>query len=383
MDGSLALAVVAAAARWLGPDFHLPPIGADLAGVLLIAAVITWIAVWLAHRRGGPAAADAAARRIALLAVTLVILAFAAEGATRVILRHVTTSADVRSYFSRRWGKTHATGNRLGFREREFPIDKPAGTYRIAVIGDSFTYGNGVEESERLSNLLDRACAGHGCEVLNFGMPGNATPDNTDTLQRVVLRTHPDFVLLAWFTNDPEATAPPDRPPHFLKLLPWSALEAWLYERSALATLLKIKWADVQLMTWRSDPYVDYMRQRFGNAAGADAREADGELRKFIDVCRRSGAGVGIVLWPHLGLIGPNYPLAFLHRQVLATCAAEKIPCVDLAPILATVKNRRSLWASPLDSHPGLTANQLARDQVLETFAGIWFGNRQRATVER
>lgn len=377
MDGSLAVIALAAALRWLGPDFKIAPAWIELAEILIALGVVTFVVVGLVRRRRGPERADRIALRLALLGVTLVLLALGTEAATRLVMRNVTTSSDVRSYFSRRWGLTHGQANRLGFREREFPIEKPPGVYRIAIIGDSFTYGNGVEEAERLSNLLDKACAGHGCEVLNFGIPGNSTPENTATLERFVLGTHADFVLLAWFTNDPEATVPPDRPPHFLPLLPWPAIEQALYANSALMTVLKIRWSDVQIRMWKSDQYVDYMRKRFENPDAADARDADGALRKFIAVCRRHNLGVGIVLWPHLGLdLGPGYPLAFLHRQVLATCAAEQVPCVDLWPPLGAIPNRFSLWASPLDSHPGLQANTLARDEVWSQFGEVWSARR-------
>jgi hypothetical protein len=65
--------------------------------------------------------------------------------------------------------------NRFGFRERDFQLEKPANVYRITVIGDSLTFGNGIEEQDRVSNLLEQrlnADQNRGnvdYEVLNFG----------------------------------------------------------------------------------------------------------------------------------------------------------------------------------------------------------------------
>lgn len=380
LDTGLAAIVGAALFRWIGPDYHASPLALEWAeGLLELLAATTLVVVGVRYARG-VATSDRLAARVLLIVVTFSLLAVIGEQGTRLAMSNVSTSADVRSYFSRRWGASDAVAvNSLGFREREFPMEPAPNVYRVAVVGDSFTWGNGARTEDRLTDLLQKDCAGRGCEVLNFGTPGNATPDNTSTLKNVVLGTRPDFVLLAWFTNDPEATAPPDRPPHFLPLLPWPTIERDLYGRSALFALMKIRWADLQLLFMRGDPYVAYMRKRFEDPHGTDAQEADTELRKFIETCKSRNIGVGIVLWPHLALdLGTTYPLDFLHQQVLATCADEHIPCVDLRPAFAGVKDRRTLYSSPLDTHPGLLANQIAEQQVLNTFGQIWQEGRER-----
>ena len=93
--------------------------------------------------------------------VALAVSVVVAEPVTRSLFRDVTTSADNGGYFSRRWFSTGAVRrNAAGFREREFQDTKAPGVYRIAVVGDSFTFGNGIRQEDRYSDLLQRPPAG-------------------------------------------------------------------------------------------------------------------------------------------------------------------------------------------------------------------------------
>ena len=79
----------------------------------------------------------------------------AAEAGTRWAFRDITTSADSGSLFSRDWARGSVLLNPEGFRERSVTMPKPAGTYRIAAIGDSFTFGTGLEPHQRCSDLMN------------------------------------------------------------------------------------------------------------------------------------------------------------------------------------------------------------------------------------
>jgi carbamoyltransferase len=64
--------------------------------------------------------------------------------------------------------------NSVGMRsDREYPLVRPAGRYRIAVLGDSFTAGDGVKNTDRFSDLLEESYPN--LDVLNFGLPGSGT----------------------------------------------------------------------------------------------------------------------------------------------------------------------------------------------------------------
>ena len=99
--------------------------------------------------------------------------------------------------------------NRVGSRER-CRLSRPrvhrgqaAGVYRIAVVGDSFTYGNGVRQQDRYSDLLQAELPAH-VEVLNFGTPARTRRSTWRPWANCCHAVHPDFVLLQWYVNDVE-----------------------------------------------------------------------------------------------------------------------------------------------------------------------------------
>ena len=89
--------------------------------------------------------------------------------------------------------------NTQGFWDEEFQIQRN-GKARAAFIGDSFTWGMGVREGERFSNLI--AGRNPDVECLNFGIPGYGT-DQELLLYRHHVRTYqPDLIVLTVYQND-------------------------------------------------------------------------------------------------------------------------------------------------------------------------------------
>jgi hypothetical protein len=83
--------------------------------------------------------------------------------------------------------------NSAGFRGGEYSQDVPPGVKRIAVIGDSETFGAFLKEHETLSGALERSLNGmvgnQQYGVLNFGVPGYNTFQEFRLLQSKAIFT--------------------------------------------------------------------------------------------------------------------------------------------------------------------------------------------------
>jgi hypothetical protein len=60
--------------------------------------------------------------------------------------------------------------NGRGLRDREYALPKPPGVRRVLAFGDSFTFGSGVADDERFSEVAEAAL--DGVEIVNMGVPG-------------------------------------------------------------------------------------------------------------------------------------------------------------------------------------------------------------------
>jgi hypothetical protein len=370
-----ALATLLAAADWLPDNPVVDPDYLEFA----ITVVLAGSAIAIAMRdRLDTQGLRRVALRACLLTVTTVLLALAGEVSTRIIFSTVTTSADNGGFFSRRWMRANPIrANSAGFRGRPFTDAKAPGTIRVAVIGDSFTYGNGIRQQDRFSDRLQADLPAH-IEVLNFGQPGANTPEHVRLVQELLPRIHPDFVLLQWYVNDVEGDDSTDRP-HSLPLIPIRRWHNWLNETSALYTVANMQWAETQVALGFTASYADYLKHRLADPNSHDSVADRQLLNELITACQQAGVPIGIVLFPDTaGSMGADYPFAYLHERVLATCKARGLTCIDLRNDFSKVKERQSLWASRLDHHPSARANAIAAERILETYSKDWVAPPQR-----
>jgi lysophospholipase L1-like esterase len=103
------------------------------------------------------------------------------------------------------------TINSKGLRNPEIPYEKPAGTYRVLALGDSWTFGFRMKEPDAYPRQLERLLAASATargdtrriEVINAGVVGYSTDQEAAYLKSEGWKYSPDLVLVNFYpVND-------------------------------------------------------------------------------------------------------------------------------------------------------------------------------------
>ncbi len=181
-----------------------------------------------------------------------------------------------------------------GYRTPAFERAPKPGRLRVVALGDSSTFGWGVEDGEtypaRLEAVLDRDEASSrdagDWEVLNLGVPGYSSFQGRVMLEREALPLAPDVVTFSYLANDGAMTGEADRTTYAQREGPVGALLALLHRSRAYETL---------------EAWIARAR---GGAAGrprSDVRnieslgEAGRNVREAVQLARQAGVPLVIV----------------------------------------------------------------------------------------
>lgn len=98
------------------------------------------------------------------------------------------------------WRHTHYL-NRFGFRERDFPVEPPAGKKRVVVVGDSVTEGQGAAPGETIPAQLG-SILGSSAETLNLGVVAATLDKVTQLACESAILLKPETLVVVMYAND-------------------------------------------------------------------------------------------------------------------------------------------------------------------------------------
>lgn len=305
--------------------------------------------------------------------------------------------------------------NALGFRDHEIATPKPPGTTRLIAIGDSLTFGAGVEAGSAWPKRLERALrtrrAATSIEVVNAGVEAYWTRQEVELLRRRGLALDPDLVMIGFYWNDmpqhglpgeplpPEPPAPAGAgpPPRDTGAAPgaagtagqgpatWGLLDreghilgrSWIplelrsfLKRSRFLFALKQAadrfrftlsprkeslWMDA-VLAGRTTPRIDDAWRRVRRAL-ADA----------VTLSREHDFRLFLAAFPIPGQILEDHPAALYPRRILEICDELSIPALDLLPVFRDGAAHPEDLFIRWDGHPTPLAHALAAEAIADT----------------
>lgn len=252
------------------------------------------------------------------------------------------------------------TINSFGMRDRELTKEKPAGVYRIAVLGDSYTFGWGVDQEKIFarwmeSELTKMAPPGVHPQVLNFGVPGYATFQEVAKFQESGASFSPDAVLVYIVDNDFGL-------PFFIQDLA---------DPSALRSAAEFE---------RKKPKPEEVEKLARRKKLLDSLDSNRALLTLARDCEARGIPLFVTFHPS------KSALKMRGRM----WAMQKSPGKDLIKLLWIMQDYKRLKESgevsaeslrlPNDNHPGPGAHQLIGKVLAKKFAArVWGIGKKKA----
>lgn len=238
-------------------------------------------------------------------------------------------------------------------------------SFRLAVIGDSFTVGQGVRWDDaypaRLERWLNFNDGVEPVDVMVFAREGTSTREQLRFLDRA-LAAEPDLVLLGLFLNDPERPGDPEVAAWRERMLPRAptGAVAAVARASRAAAWIHARWERVRA----TRAGMGYYRFLYSpeNSGWRPFVEA---LEIFAARCRQEGVPLAVVLFPGMGYLGPDYPHGFAHDALRDLVEPLDVAYLDLLPAFADKNPTRMAVLPGVDHHPSEIAHRLAAETIL------------------
>ncbi len=292
---------------------------------------------------------------------TLVIILIAAETYLRIF--YVTTDGygftAMDYWWYKNFGWSHL--NSLGYRDYEPTPDSP-GLTRVAVVGDSFAMGHGINNiDDTLPQVLERDL-GAGYDVNLIAQSGWDSDVELYNLDQYPLR--PNVVVLSYYLNDMDyLLRSTDGNPDANFALPQNDATTWVTRNFFLASYVYYN-----LLQFTSTARTTHFAEDLISAHMDDALW-DKQVPRLVEMvawAQRNNARLIVLVWPQLAEVDASTPAT---KRVGDFFRSANVTVVDMTNILRG-KSTAEITVNRFDAHPSIKADRLAADALAQAIKG-------------
>lgn len=264
---------------------------------------------------------------------------------------------------NKRWQQRHVVYNNYFKRDRNFEVEKEKGFIRIGVVGDSITFGQGIEDvNNRFSNLLEEKLRSNNlnAQVYNLGVPGLDTHEEIEFYEDVS-HLNFDVIVLQYYPNDIQPTDKGEPSTIISENAYPNELIKWATQKSTFLDFIYWRFSSKYATTF-NNLGSHYLNMYNSEEILNNHKE---ELSDFINELKKENKEIVVIIFPFIELIGPNYPATEAHNKLQDFFKSQDIQTIDLLDDLKGA-NWKDLVASKFDTHPNEKVHNLAAEKLYE-----------------
>lgn len=265
--------------------------------------------------------------------------------------------------------QAYAALNPYSFTDRVWDERKPAGTYRVAVLGDSFIWGYGLPYEQAWGHKLAQKIAERyqQVEVLNWGFSGWSTVNELAFLETEGVKFDIDALIVGYVRNDPDLGNftwkifdLQTMPQWYVQTLcfPVKTLfpNAFGFIAAHVNELLTNYWLNKAGYGWNAWYNLIYSQENLARYLLV--------LQQMADFCKAHHIRLLFALTPSSSDNGEKKRLELIHPLL----ERAQIEYLDLHPPMERELGAfppRQLWANFADAHPGELMTELFARETL------------------
>lgn len=237
------------------------------------------------------------------------------------------------------WLEKFGSLNSLGHRDHEFSVAKSADVFRVLVVGDSYTFGEGVERIDDLyPEILERELNAHAAaggrpryEVLNVSGVYWEVDDYLDAISDPGLSYGPDLIVVGMYINDIEDRSIP-RP--VIETLP-ERLVNWHWRLQRLSHKSYLYWYSVIPYSQRKHKefWFDFV-EGYVDPESSHWKRFEGYYASIVRLARRNGVPLVVAVFPYLVDLDDSHRFISTYERLADFARANGASAIDFFPVL-------------------------------------------------
>jgi len=268
-------------------------------------------------------------------------------------------------------GVLHRT-NSLGVRGPEYDRDPPVGTFRIAVIGDSYTMGHGVEEQDAYpavaESLLNARGDGVRYEVINLGVAGLAIQHSVRRLEQKGLWYRPHLIVYGFTPNDIMGDGFVESPPD-LQRAARARIRRFDDSPSKLLRLVWPRLVKARSALWPTPGSYEYVLEENYFRNPTAARRFAASLDELAQLTSSSGVCGHVFIHTRMNDLW-LHPLTRIYDHV-ATLSRERGLTAQVSFPFFRGHDASDLRLSTIDTHPNAKGHRLHAEALVSGLAAL------------